>query len=83
MTDDKVHMTPAEARAIREQLGWTLEETARNLGVGGGRSNYFQFEMDPPLRRFTFAQAQLMRAYAAGYTLNGSRISFVGLKGDG
>jgi transcriptional regulator with XRE-family HTH domain len=60
-----VYMTPEEARAIRERLGWTLAETAEMMGVAGGRQNYHQFEVG--IRRFTFAQAELLRAYDHGY----------------
>lgn len=65
MTEHENHMQPSEAIALREKLGWTLAETARQLGVKGGRTNYWQFEHG--IRRFTFAQAELLRAYAAGY----------------
>lgn len=61
----KEHMSRDEAKAIRQRLGWTLEHTARELGVEGGRTNYWQFENG--FRQFTFTQAELLRAYDAGY----------------
>lgn len=61
----EIFMAPEEAKTIRARLGWSLEKTAGELGVKGGRTNYWQFENG--MRRFTFAQAELLRAYASGH----------------
>lgn len=61
----ETYLTPEEAKAIRLSLGWTLEHEAKMLGVKGGRSNMALFERGE--RRFTFAMAELLKAYADGY----------------
>jgi transcriptional regulator with XRE-family HTH domain len=62
-----VYMTGAEAKAIRSKLGWSGEQMGRAIGLEGryARQNYHQFESG--LRGFSYAQAQLIRAYAEGY----------------
>jgi transcriptional regulator with XRE-family HTH domain len=60
-----IYMQPDEARAIREGLAWTMETAAKELGIRGGRANYYQYETGR--KPISFQMAELYRAYAAGY----------------
>ena len=60
-----VHMLPEEAREIRERLSWTMERAAEELGIKGGRTNYYQYETGR--KPISFQMAELYRAYDAGY----------------
>lgn len=61
----EVHMLPEEMRAIREGLAWTMERMATELGIKGGRTNYYQYETGR--KPISFQMAELARAYDAGY----------------
>jgi transcriptional regulator with XRE-family HTH domain len=62
-----VYMTGEEAKAIRKELGWTIEQMGHAIGLEGAftRQNYYQFEAG--IRGFSVAQAHLLRAIHAGY----------------
>jgi transcriptional regulator with XRE-family HTH domain len=66
MNDDPI-LTPSEVRAIREQLGWTLEEAGHMMGFTGKyvRQAWHQFESGR--RTLSYTQAHLLLAFRAGY----------------